>query len=127
MTKANYAETAVVDWLLGGATPSRPGARYLALHTGDPGETGAANELSGSGYARQAASFGAASSGSASNTSTHTFTAAGGNWGTVTHFSIWDAASSGNCLYVGALTTPRTINDGESGTVAAGAVVCSED
>ena len=127
MSKANYAETAVVDWLLGGATPTRPSTRYLALHTGDPGETGASNELSGSGYARQAVTFGAASSGSASNTSTHTFTASGGNFGVVTHFSIWDALTTGNCLYVGALTTSRTINDGESGTVASGAVVCSED
>lgn len=127
MSKANYAETAVVDWLLGGATPTRPSARYLALHTADPGETGATSELSGNGYARQAVTFGAASSGSASNTSTHTFTASGGSWGTVTHFSIWDAVTTGNCLYVGALSVSRTINNGESGTVAAGAVVCSED
>lgn len=32
---ANYAETAVVDWLMGGATPTRPPARFVALHTGD--------------------------------------------------------------------------------------------
>ncbi|WP_374576115.1 hypothetical protein [Phenylobacterium sp.] len=127
MSKANYAETAVVDWLLGGATPTRPSARYLALHTADPTDAGATGELSGNGYARQAITFGAASSGSASNTSTHTFTASGGDWGTVSHFSIWDASTSGNCLYVGALTTSRTINDGESGTVAAAAIACSED
>lgn len=127
MSKSNYAETAVVDWLLGGATPTRPSARYLALHTADPGETGATSELSGNGYARQAVTFGAAASGAATNTSTHTFTASGGNWGAVTHFSIWDAVSGGNELYSGALTTSRTINNGESLTVAAAAITVSED
>lgn len=127
MSKANYAETAVVDWLLGGATPTRPSARYLALHTADPGETGATSELSGAGYARQAVTFGAASAGAASNTSSHSFTASGANWGTVTHFSIWDAATTGNCLYSGALSVSRTINDGESATVASGAITVTED
>jgi len=127
MSKSNYAETAVVDWLLGGATPTRPSARYLALHTADPGETGATSEVSGNGYARQAVTFNAASSGAATNSSTHTFTASGGNWGTITYFSIWDASTSGNELYSGALTTSRTINNGESLTVAAAAITVSED
>jgi hypothetical protein len=127
MSKANYAETAVVDWLLGGATPTRPTTRYLARHTADPGETGATAEISGNGYARQAVTFGAASGGAASNTSTHTFTAAGGSWGTITYFSVWDASTSGNCLYSGALTTARTIADTESLTVAAAAITATED
>ncbi|WP_374572497.1 hypothetical protein [Phenylobacterium sp.] len=127
MSKADYAETAVLDWLLGGATPTRPTGRYLALHTADPTDAGTTGELAGNGYARQAITFDAASGGSAANSSTHTFTASGGDWGTVSHFSIWDASTSGNCLYTGALTTSRTIADGESGTVAAGAIVCSED
>lgn len=126
MSKTNYAETAVVDWLLGGAAPTRPTTRYLAFHTADPGETGATSELSGSGYARQAITFGAASSGSASNTSTHTYTATG-SWGTVTHFSIWDSLTTGNCLYKGALATSRTVASGESLTVASGAIVVTED
>lgn len=127
MSKSNYAETAVVDWLMGGATPTRPSARYLALHTADPGETGATGEVSTGGYARQAVTFNAASSGAATNSSTHTFTPSGANWGSITYFSVWDAVSAGNCLYSGALTTARTINDGESLTVAAAAITVSED
>lgn len=124
---ANWAENAALDWLLGGATPTRPTTRYLALHTADPTEAGTTGELSGLGYARQAITFGAASSGAAANTSTHTFTASGGNWGSVTHCSIWDAVTGGNCIYKGALTTARTINSGESATVAAGAITASLD
>lgn len=35
----------------------------MSLHTGDPGAAGAANEVSGGGYSRQACSFGAAAAG----------------------------------------------------------------
>lgn len=114
---------ASLDWLLGGSTPTRPGARYLALHTADPGLTGE-NELTGTGYARQATTFGAASTKSASNTSTHTFTNSGGSaWTQVTHFGLWDASTAGGFIWGGALTTARTLGAGEQGTWASGALV----
>lgn len=118
---SDYAETAIADWIAGGATPTRPSARHLALFTAAPSDSGGGTEVSGNGYARQAMTFGAASSGVTSNTSTHTFTASGGNWGTITHFGIFDASTSGNLLWHGALTTSRTVNNGESLTVASGA------
>jgi hypothetical protein len=39
--------------------------------------------------------------------------ASGGNWGTITHVAIFDAATSGNMLGHATLTTGRTINDGD--------------
>jgi hypothetical protein len=39
--------------------------------------------------------------------------ASGGNWGTVTHAAIFDSLTSGNMLAWSALTTSRTINDGD--------------
>ena len=123
---ANYAENALIDWLMGGATPTRPSARYVALHTADPGEDGSAGELSGSGYARQLAGFSAASGGSASNSATLNFTASGGDFGAIAYCSVWDAVSGGNCLWQGACTT-KTINDGDSYQFAAGALSVSLD
>lgn len=127
---ANWAEAALIDWLLGGASPTRPTTRYLAFHTADPGETGATGELSTGGYARQAITFGGATGTAptlAANTSTHTFTASGAAWGAVTHLSIWDAITGGNCLTKGALTASRTIADGDSLTVAAAAITLALD
>ena len=49
MSLGNWAETAAVDWLFDGATPYRPAARYVSLHVGDPGETGA-NEQNGTNH-----------------------------------------------------------------------------
>lgn len=113
---SNYAENALMDWLMGGSTPSRPSARYVALHTADPTEAGNVGELSGNGYARQAATFDVAVAGVTQNgdnpISFGPCTTA--NWGTVTHLSIWDAPSAGNCLWQGPLAASKTVNVGES-------------
>jgi hypothetical protein len=102
MNLSNYAETLVANFLFNGQTATRPTAWYVALHTGEPGETGASNEVSAGGYARTAVVFGAASSGAVSNSGDVEYTASA-DWGVITHVSIWDAETAGNCLAVGAL------------------------
>lgn len=61
----------------------------VSLHSGDPGAAGTANELSGSGYARQSATWGAASSGTATTSGTVSF---GVPAGTVAWAAFWTAA-----------------------------------
>jgi len=130
MSKSNYSEAATLDfWLGGAAAPTRPTTRYIAFHTADPTETGATAELANTGYARTAMTFNAAASpgGTATNSSTVNMTMSGAA-GTVTHFSIWDALTTGNCLYVSAaLGTPRTYAAGDTLTVAAAAITVTED
>ena len=111
---SNYLENELLDHTLGTGSFTMPATIYLALFTSNPTDAGSGTEVSGSGYARQAITFGAASSGTATNSSQETFTASGGNFGTVTHIGIYDASSAGNLLVYGALTSSRTINDGES-------------
>jgi hypothetical protein len=72
---------------------------YLALFTSDPGRDGSGTEVSGGSYVRQAITFGAPSFDAISNTGTVTFPVATAPWGTITHWAIFDAVSSGN-LYV---------------------------
>ena len=119
---SDYAEKAVLDWLMGGATPTRPSARYIALYTAAPSDSGGGTEVSGNGYSRQAATFDAASSpaGTTSNSAAVDFTAAGGDWGTITHMGIFDAASGGNLLWHGSLTASKTIQDGDTLSFAIG-------
>jgi hypothetical protein len=73
----------------------------MALHSDNPGETGASNEVVGGSYARQnvLASFGAASAGQVQNDTLVEFT----NMPAVTVMAIsfWDAVTSGNCLWTG--------------------------
>lgn len=62
----------------------------MSLHSGFPGETGA-NELSGSGYARQTTSFNAASSGVRTLATAETFTVGAGH--TVRWIGLWASST----------------------------------
>ena len=97
------------------------------MHTSTPGETDG-NEISGNGYSRQTIAFDAAhaTNGTAANSDTETFTASGGDFGTITHFGIHDASSAGNLLYYGALTASKAIADGDTLSFAAGSIVITE-
>jgi hypothetical protein len=120
---SNYLENKFLDHFLGTSSTSAPSNVYIGLHTADPTDAGTGAEVSGNGYVRQAMAFGAASSGTASNSGAVEFPAAsGGNWGTITHIGIYDASSSGNLLFHAALTASKTINDGDIFKVAASGV-----
>ena len=91
-------------------------------------ESGGGTEVStagSTGYARVAVSnttgnFPLSSNGVKSNATNVTFPTAGANWGTITSFGIFDAATGGNLLYFGNLTTARGISQGDTARFAAG-------
>ena len=111
---SNYLENELLDHALGTGSFTMPATVYLALYTSNPADDNSGTEVSGSGYARNAITFGAAASGAATNSSQETFTASGGSFGTVTHIGLLDASTAGNLLVYGALTSSKTIADGES-------------
>ena len=112
MSLSNFAENLLLNWMFTAGTAARPTAWYVALHTADPGETGASEVLvaTDADYVRKAVTFGASASGANASTSQVSWTVDTASAGyTVTHASIWDAVSAGNCLISGALTSPRTL------------------
>jgi len=121
---SDYAEKLLLDFLMGGAAASAPSSRHVALYTAAPSDSGGGTEVSGNGYARQAATWDAATSGAGvtANADAQSFTASGGNWGSITHVGIFDASSGGNLLWHGELTTARTVNDGDTITFAIGSI-----
>jgi len=121
---SNYAEKLLLDWAMTTGSATRPTAWFLALYTAAPSDSGGGTEVSTGGYARQAIAFNAAATpaGTTENTSAVTFTASGAGYGTVTHIGIFDASTSGNLLWHGAMTASRTVNDGDTLTFASGAV-----
>jgi hypothetical protein len=112
----DYAEKLVLDWLMTTGTATRPTTWYIGLFTAAPSDAGGGTEVSTGGYARQAVAFNAAASpgGTTSNSGAVSFTAAGANWGTITHFAIFTASTAGNMLWEGPLTSSRVINDGDT-------------
>ena len=117
---SNYAEDLIMNWIMRN-TGTAPTTWFVALHTADPGETGATAELSGNGYARQSVTFNASSGGLVDNTAELTFGPnITTNWGAVTHVSVWSAVTAGNCLMYGALSASVTINVNDTLKFAAG-------
>ena len=125
---SNYMENALLDHVLGGGSAyTRPTTRYLALFNNTSGSAAAnleagvlTDEVSGGAYVRKAITFGAATGGTAASSATVTFDAATANWGTITHVAVLDAATAGNVLFYGAVTTPKTIETGDTFQVTSG-------
>lgn len=136
----DFLENKLIDWFFRGqaigitgasaAAGTGPAALFFGLLTAAPSDTGGGTEVSGGSYARvsvststanfagtQSAGSTAVSSGTGgttSNNGTITFPAPTANWGVVTHFGVYDAASGGNLLIHGALTVSKTINNGDA-------------
>ncbi len=123
---SDYLENALLNHVLRNTALSSPTTVYAALYSTVPTDTGG-TELSGNGYSRQAVTFGAPSGGSCSNTAAVTFTASGGDWGTVQGVGLYDASTGGNLLFRGALETSKTIANGDSLQFAVGQLQVSLD
>ena len=126
--KSDYLETAFLNHVFRNTAFAKPSAVYISLHTADPGDAGAATELTigANGYTRVAvtvadASWTAPSASGAdmqiANAVAIAFGTPTGDWASgtpITHFGVWSAASGGNLLYSGALGTPRTVLNGDN-------------
>ena len=119
---SDYLENALVNATLRGQAYTAPTTIYMALFTSDPTDAGTGTEVSGGAYARQTITFSAPTNGSTSNSADVLFPVATAGWGTVSHFAVYDAATSGNMLYYGVLTTSKAISSTDQLKVAAGDV-----
>ena len=120
----DHTESLVLTWLLTTDSATRPTAWDVGLFTAAPSDTGGGTEVSGSGYARVATgtmTISGTSPTTATNAAAIEFAAAsGGNWGSIGWAAIFDAETSGNMIAWAALSTARTINDGDVLRIPAG-------
>lgn len=108
-----YLENKILDHLTGKGAYSAPATLNVALYTATPSDTGGGTEVSGNGYARVStvtADWNTASAGAVNNANDIAFPTATGNWGTVTHFGLFDATTAGNLLFWGALTVSKQVS-----------------
>lgn len=123
----NNLENYVIDhFFRNSASGYTPAATMrVALFTADPGEAGSmTNEVANAnGYSRQSVTFSAASGGATSNSGAVSFTASGGNFGTVTHIGITDSAThQGGTMLMYASITSAAVNDGDTLNFAIGEI-----
>lgn len=127
----NTFENQLIDWIFRGqAAPTLPANLFVGLFTAAPSDAGGGTEVTGGAYARvsvarslanfagtQSAGSTVASSGTGGQTSNNgalTFPAPTANWGSITHFGIFDATTGGNLLIWGALAQAKTVNNGDA-------------
>jgi len=129
---SDFLELEVLDHLFGKGSYSPP-TIYIALSTADPTDSGSgiAEPGGGTNYARKitaGADWNIAASGALDNANAITFVeATGTSWGTITHFALYDALTSGNMLAHGALTASKTIDSGDTASFGAGDLDVSLD
>ncbi len=141
---SDYLENKVIDYVLRGQAFTAPTNVYFALATSTGSDVACGTEVTGGSYARvtvassmanwagtQSAGSTTASSGTGgttSNNGTVTFPAPTANWGVVTEYCVFDASTAGNLLWRAALTTSKTINNGDAApSFAAGAATLQID
>jgi hypothetical protein len=121
----DFLENKLIDFLFRAQALGIGGATAAAA----PADGAAGTEVTGGAYARvavtsalanwagtQAAASAVASSGATGTTSNNaviTYPVPTANWGSIVSMAIYDAAAAGNMLIHNALTTPKTVNNGD--------------
>lgn len=139
---SDYLENKLIDHVFRGTAYTAPSTIYVALFTSSCSDASGGTEVSGGSYARpsitsngtnwantQNSGTGTSSgtSGTTSNSGAINFATPSAGWGTVTHWGLYDASSSGNMLVCAALTSSKTINSGDTVSFAAGALTVQID
>ena len=123
MAFSNYLEEKILKHIFGLGTFTKPSSVYVGLATATISDTttgSTVTEPSTGAYARvtvanNATNFPAATGTTATkkNGVVITFPEATASWGTVTHFFIADAATTGNVLIYGQLSASKVIDAGD--------------
>ena len=122
---SNHLENKLLDHFLGTTAYTMPTTVYVALYTVAPDDTGGGTQVTGGSYARQIATFVAASSGATENSGNIDF--AGMPAVTTVAIGIFDALTSGNLLLHGTLTTNKITDAGDTLRIATGDLDISID
>ena len=128
---SNHLENSIVSWLNGTTMPAATGSLWVALYTGALDQSNAATNLIGFTTPRvevatwtvtTASNSSDSVDASISNTAEIVMTAASNVAATASHFGVFDAVSSGNLLFHGALNSNVVIASQDAVKFAAGAI-----
>ena len=127
---SNYWEDKILNHIFGKNIYSPP-TIYVALSTANPlDDASGIVEPTGNAYTRVETSpsdWNVATGGSISNADDIAFPKAKGNWETITHFALFDAASGGHMLAQGALSQAKVVDNSYTPIFDAGDLSISLD
>lgn len=118
MPITTYLRNKLLDHTFKNTAYTQAATVYVGLFTAAPSLAGGGTEVTGNAYARQSLSMAAASGGSQASSADITFPQPTPSaWGTVTHWGIFDALTTGNLL---AFDTLKQTITAESITLVSG-------
>lgn len=137
---SDYLENKLIDYMFRGQAYTAPTTIYVGLLTTGTNDANTGQvEVSGGSYARVAVSSSLANwagtqsagsttassgtSGTTSNNNAIAFPAPTANWGVITSFGMYDAATGGNLLFYGNLSISKTVNNGDAAPTFAAAAL----
>lgn len=107
----------LLDALFRATNYTAPTAIWIKLHLGDPGAAGTSNPAVET--TRKQATFSAAASGAITTSADLTWTNVS-TTETVSHWSAWDASTSGNFICSDDLASAKALTAGDTFTIATG-------
>jgi hypothetical protein len=117
----DYLYPKILDHLVGNTSYTAAATVYTALYTTDPTAADSGTEATGTGYAREATTFSAASSQATDTPGATTFGPPTASWGTPAYYTIADALTTGNLLVFGPITgISAEVLSGDTVVIAAG-------
>lgn len=130
----DYAEEQIRDWMSQGTdAATAPTNLHVALHTADPTDSpDGSNEVSATDYSRASTAAGSGWTTSSnptgfSNANEVSFGEATSSWGTISHVSLWDSSTGGNCLAAFSVSSSKAIESGDEATFPAGDITFNID
>lgn len=138
--KTNALEGNLLNHVFRATAYTAPGTTYVGLFTAAPTDAGGGTEVTGGSYGRASVtnntSNWAAPSGTPrqiSNSNAINFTTPTADWGTVVAVGLFDASTAGNLLYWtttqsdGSTAISKVIQNGDTVSIAVGALIVRED
>jgi hypothetical protein len=121
MPFSNLIEAPMLDWVLGGATPTRPASFWLSFATGTPNDAGASD---GGFTPRCTVSFAAANSPQMSKTNLNAISATVSGVGAFTcvGWNLYNSSVGGSRLAFGTVTADIGCKSGDTVSFPAGAL-----
>ena len=125
---SDYLENKLIDFVFRGQAYSAPTTIYVGLLTTGTSDANTGQvEVTGGSYARVAVTSSLANwAGTQAAASTVASTGTSGttsNNGVITSFGMYDAATGGNLLFYGNLSTSKTVNNGDAAPTFAAAAL----
>lgn len=126
MSASRWLSEGILNNFFRGQNVAPPANRFMRLFISDPTADAVGTEVQGGGYVPQAIAFTVperdGNISQIANTAEIRFPVATADWGNISHFAIFTAATGGNMLAFAPVSVPKVIEAGDEAKFLAGSI-----